>query len=284
MNLTNMIRQNALFLAFLIPALASAPSLAEEPEDTSCNSTAPLSAHPNRPTETSPATITPCGFIEHEYGFSRQWAPGDLKVNRLSGLVRYGIGPHFEFRWNRDDLVQNTTSKDTQRGVGDFWLGGKTPLLKQNKIRPDMALGYAVKAPVASTEKGIGSGKVDHQVDLLFSKDVKKVHFDYSTYLYFVGRPTRSGYDENQEMALAAYFPVYHALSFVTEGYGFTELNRDTPASISFLEGFAYAVRPRLVLDVAMDEGLKHGSPRKRLQFGFTYTIAAIPPGKARLR
>jgi hypothetical protein len=243
--------------------------------DEACVGTTPVSVT-SRPTVTNATDPTQCGVVELEYGLERQW-PGD-GANRddLSGGLRLGITHNLDVHWYSSAFVHLMDQDGNRTGYGDNWLGLKYRFLKQTKKRPSFGLYYAAKVPSASETLGLGSGRVDHSISFLSSKDVPHVHFDFNLILLLAGRQAASGFDHDTGFALATWVPVTHRLALVVEPYGYTLLNQGAPAFASIMGGSNYQVRPRLYLDSGLDVGVSSGAPRKRVYVGVTYAIANV--------
>jgi hypothetical protein len=149
---------------------------------------------------------------------------------------------------------------------------------------PTMAFSYAFKIPSASTENGLGSGRVDHSFTFGASENIAHFNFDFNFTQFLIGRPTASGFDKNQQLALAFSHPIHGKLQFVGEFYGVTQLNQTTPGFASSLWALTYTVVPRLVIDGGFEVGLTSGGPHRHAFVGATYSIANLYPGWRRRR
>jgi hypothetical protein len=234
-------------------------------------------ANPNRPTVADPADITQYGVLELEYGYAHVKAHFNEHENDLGGLLKFAATCNLEIRWDGGTFINRGDLNGSQSSTGDNWLGFQYRFHRQSRHLPATALSYSAKFPSASATKGLGSGRYDHQIKLLASKDVRGIHFDLNASVFQVGRPDKSGSDRNEEVNLAFSHPIYKALLFTGEFYGDTKLGRNSPAYASGLWAFTYAITPRLVIDAGMDHGLTSSSPHNRIIFaGFTYSIAAL--------
>jgi hypothetical protein len=147
-----------------------------------------------------------------------------------------------------------------------------------------MAYGYAVKIPSATTQNGLGSGRVDQSFTFGASESVGHFNIDFNLTQFLVGRPGSSGIDTDQQLALAVAHPIYRGLQFAGEFYGDTRLNKTTPAFASSLWALTYLVVPRLVIDGGFEAGLTPGGPHRHAFFGATYSIVELYPGWRRKR
>ena len=265
-----------ILLALVVLSFGGPLTWAQEPSNSteaSCISAAVVSV-PSRPTVTSATDTTQCGVVEIEYGFERQWPGGGTNRDDLSGGLRFGLTPKLDFHWSAGDFVHLMNGDGDRTGYGDNWLGLRYRFLGQTKRGPSLGVFYQAKLPSASLRKGLGSGQVDHSISFLASKDVRKFHFDFNVIQLLAGRLATSGIDLNTGFALASWVPLTHRLSAVVEPYGYTSLNRGSPAFASTTIGFNYKMAPRLYLDAGLDLGLTHDAPRKRVFVGVTYAVA----------
>jgi hypothetical protein len=250
-----------------------AQQVANQSENT-CRSTAIVSV-PSRPTVASATDLTQCGVLEAEYGFGRQWPGGGLHRDDLTGGFRFGLTPKIDLHLVSSDYLSLVDSAATRRGFGDTWAGIKYRLLVQGKVRPSLGVFYQAKIPSASESLGLGSGKVDHALAFLLSKDVWRIHFDFNVIPTFVGRPI-GGVDHTVGLALATWIPVARKLTLVVEPYGYTAVNQNTPGFSCVMAGLSYQLKPRFGLDTGVDAGMMHGAPHKRVYVGMTYAVGSI--------
>lgn len=235
-----------------------------------------LVANPNRPTVSNPAHVTQYGVLEVEYGWDRFWPEQGTRQTSVGGLLKFGMFCDIEFRWNTTSFLSQTDSSGTHGTFGDNWIGTEIRFHRQTEHLPTMAFSYAVKIPSASTENGLGSGRVDHSFIFGASESVGRFNFDFNLTQFLVAQPTGSGYDANQQLALAFSHPIHGKLQFVGEFYGETELNRSTPGYASSLWALTYTITPRLVIDAGFETGLTPGGPHHHAFFGATYSIANL--------
>lgn len=243
---------------------------------------ASITANPNRPTVADPADITQYGVLELEYGWDRIWPEAGVHQTALGGLLKFAVLCDVELRWNTTSFLSQTDASATHRGFGDNWIGPQIRVYKQTKRIPTLAFGYAIKIPSASTEDGLGTGRVDHSFTFLASKDIAGVHFDFNATHFLIGRESASGFDQNDQLNLAFSRSIHGRLGFTGEFYGNTQLNSATPSFISSLWALTYAITPRLVIDGGFEGGLTSGGPHRHAFAGFTYSIGNLYPGSRR--
>ena len=198
------------------------------------------------------------------------------RLDDTVGLLKFAFLCDVEMRWSTASVLIENPQAGGQTGIGDNWFGPQIRFYRQTAHVPTLAFSYAVKAPTASTMKGLGSGRVDHQFTFLASKDIHNVHFDFNSSYFLIGRPAGSGFDSLWQINLAFSHAIYGNLGFTGEFYGVTRLNAQNPAFASNLWALTYNILPRLVVDGGIDVGITHGAPQKRFFAGVTYSITNI--------
>ncbi len=258
-----------------VSGLGEESPLGEQVKAESCFS-APAQALPNRLTVSNPADTTQCGVAEVEYGWERDWPGGGALDNSSGSLLRFGLARNLEFRWSIDQYLSTRDGAGLQHGIGDNWLGLKYRFHRQSGAVPALALNYAVKVPSASYSKGLGSGRVDHELSFLASQDGHGFHWDFNANVFADGRAQVPGFDHNVELAWALSHSLRGPLQIAGEISGDSRLNPATPGYAGALAALSYAVSPRLVLDCGLSVGLTSAAARKRLVFGLTYSLTNL--------
>ena len=236
-------------------------------------SASPIAAHPNRPTVANPADITQYGVLELEYGWDRLWPEAAIQQTSVGGLLKLGMLCDVELRWNTTSFVSQADLSGTHRGIGDNWFGPQIRIYRQTTRVPTLAFSYAIKIPSASTEYGLGTGRVDHAFTFLASKDINHFHFDFNATEFLSGRPEAPGFDRSQQVNLAFSRAIHGGLELTGEVYRESRLNQMTPGFVSSPWALAYTILPRLVVDGGFEVGLTSGGPHRHAFFGATYSI-----------
>lgn len=234
-----------------------------------------IEANPNRPTVSNPASVTQYGVLELEYGWDRFWPDVGVQQTSAAGLLKFGLLCDLELRWNTTSFLSQHDPTGTYTTFGDNWLGTEIRLHRQTKRLPTLAVSYSAKIPSASTEADLGSGEIDHSFTLGISESVLHFNFDFNFTHFLIGKRP-SGFDQNQQLALAFAHPVWRGLQFDGEFYGNTTLNATTPGYASSLWALTYTITPRLVVDGGFEAGVTSGGPHRHLFMGATYSIANL--------
>ena len=217
-----------------------------------------ITATPNRPGVADPADVTQKGVLEIEYGWERAFRNPEFKtLTALPGLLRFGLTEDFELRLGMESYLSQRTSEHGRRsGIGDTSPGFKYRFLKQDGTWPSLSFSYEIEVPTASRKKGLGSGRVDHNLSFLVSKDLAGLDWELSYFLGWIGKEGKKGFDDFHLWALSFSRPLFGPLGISGEIYGGLRLNRETPGFASTDWAITYAIIPRVVLDAGVDIGL----------------------------
>lgn len=218
-----------------------------------------ITATPNRPGVANPAEVTQKGILELEYGWERAFRSPDFKTHATAAaLVRFGLTEDFELRLGMDNYIAQLSPDHEGRrsGIGDTSPAFKYRLVEGKGLLPTLSFSYEVKVPTASKNKGLGSGRVDHNLLFLASKDLLGLQWSFNYVLGWVGKAGKKSFDDSHLLALSASRSLFGPLGIQGEIYGSPQVNRQTPAIISTDWALTYTVTPRVILDAGVDIGL----------------------------
>src|SRR5690242_19234385 len=226
-----------------------------------------LIATPNRPTVTNTAETTQFGVLEIELGISSA-----ARQQSLQGLLKFGLLRDVELDWAGNPWQHDASVHYV--GVSDNNPGVRWRFLHQAKRQPTLTVEYSAKLPTAGPVEG--SGEVDHSVTLLASKDFPKgFHVDANLGYAWLGRRS-GGFDHNWLPTGTLAYSLTNKWQLAMEFSGATRANAATPAVTQNLWAVSYTLRPRLVLDTAVQFRVAGDVPRVVYLAGFTYSIADL--------
>ncbi|WP_161570801.1 transporter [Granulicella sibirica] len=263
----------ALSLAALLVISVDLGRAQEESDTVGCFSRN-VTVSTDRPTYSNATQTAQCGVMEVMGGMDRVWVGRGLHQDDVVQALQFGLTPSMDLHYSGNLYFGDGTHSGSLSGVSDSYAGVRYRLTQQTHSVPSFGLFYTVKVPTASPLFGMSTGRYDHFLSFLVSKDLPKVHLDFNVTEQMEGRPGAAGHDYNDAYVLFATVPLSKRLSLLGGGYGFRALNAAAPAYAVTSVGFDYQVNQRLILDVSIDEGVTSGAPRKRLGFGFTYAYA----------
>ena len=219
-----------------------------------------ITATPNRPGVANPADVTQKGVLEIEYGWDRAFRSHAFKtLTDATGLIRFGLTGDFELHLGMVNYVSQLSDNPEGRrsGVGDTSPGFKYRLTEESGVWPTLSFAYDIKVPTASKRKGLGSGRVDHNLTFLASKEkLLGLDWDFNYVLGWIGKEGKKSFDDSHLLALDFSRPLFGPVGISGEIYGSPQVNRKTPGIISTDWALTYTVTPRVILDAGVDIGL----------------------------
>lgn len=231
---------------------------------------AELAASPSRPNWTGGAATTQCGNLETDYGWLWQDMGGGVRQTMVPLSLRYGLTPRLDMRWGLPSHVaQRGGGSRALEGVSDEWLSAQYRFLEEGARVPALAVSYGFKIPSANSAKGFGTGYVDHEINLIASRDVRWAHFDFNAVETLAGGP--HGYEGATQVGLALSAAATKKLTWIVESDGGPQAGM--PGSFGqALGGAQWSLRPWLVVDAAYARAYTAGQPRQQFTIGWTYS------------
>lgn len=229
-----------------------------------------LAANAGRPTVSTPATLTPSGYLQLETGILAAEHSGEF-ANRtaLEEVVKLTVAKRLEFLAQSEPAVFSDLGDHHSRDAGDLAFGLQAVLLPGAERRPTLSFSY-FHTVYDGTAPDLDIGSSPNSALLLISADVRKFHIDTN---YFVNEQVKNAVHRAQfGQTLSISHPITGKLSWTGELWHFTQPFLDRHAA-GFLTGPAYAVSPRLVFDIGFNRGLTSSSTRWEFFTGFTYLL-----------
>ena len=255
---------------FLLLALACAAS-AQSPDPDE-----PDFIVPSRPTVSNPAEFQRPGVLQLEFGYSANFhAPGVSTEQDLPLALRFAISRRLLFEFDGDSPISQTVAGVKTTGVGDTQLGIQVVLQHEKESRPGVSFAYYVKLPTASSAKGLGTGRVDHNFIGFISKKIGETTVDFNAIYLLAGRTSDNGHASSGQAALAASRNVTKRFGIQGELSGFSR-NDEQPGAMFALGAVTCQVKRRLVLDSGVRFGLTHDAPRAGFFAGMTVGLANL--------
>lgn len=231
---------------------------------------------PARPTASNPAEFQRPGVLQLEYGFNGNWrAPGGASEVDTPLALRFAVSRRLLLEFDCDTPISQSADGTRTTGEGDTQLGVQGVLHHETKARPGVAVAYYIKLPTASAAKGLGTGRVDHFLIALVSKNISKTTVDFNAIYLLAGRTTDAGHASSAQAALAASRGVTKRFGVQGELSGFTR-NDAQPGAMFTLGVVTYQVNRRLVFDAGVRAGLTPEAPRVGAVAGLTVGVADL--------
>jgi hypothetical protein len=231
---------------------------------------------PARPTVSNPAEFQKPGVLQLEFGFNSNFkASGFSSAEDFPLGLRFAVSRRVLLEFDGDNPFIQTSDGSRATGAGDTQLGFQLVLQHEKEKRPGFSLAYYVKLPTASSVKGLGSGRVDHNFIALLSKNIGKVTVDFNFSSLLAGRTSNNGHATSAQLALAASRVLTKRWGIQGEISGFGR-NDEQPGALFLLAAATYQVNRRLVLDGGARTGLSHDAPAVGVFAGLTVGVADL--------
>jgi hypothetical protein len=228
-------------------------------------------ANPARPTVSTPATLSPVGYIQFETGtLGATTSPefgtriGINQVTKLTLLRR------FELLILTEPYVHSSNSKglDKQIHPGEVFAGAQAVVLPGDGVRPTVSVSY-IRRLYESPAPELDLGTFRQSGTLLLSNDMAGFHFDVN---FIVTEETAAGVRRAQH---AQTISISHPLGKFTlsaELWHFTQPYLRSNA-VGNLWALSYPLRRNLVIDGGVDHGFTATSTHWEEFIGFTYLL-----------
>jgi len=257
-----------LILAGPIPAPAQKAGTGGKPEDIS-EPELPA-ANPGRPTVSTPATLTPVGYLQFETGFLGAWhSPEFSSQSSFNEVMKFSVCRRIEFLVGAGPFAHSHGQEHATDGTGDLSLGMQGIVHQGEGAHPTIALSYSRRVYSGNTpELDIGSFR--NSALLLASADVKGFHYDTN----FILNEATDGVIHRAQFGQT--LSISHALGknlgISGEIWHFTQPFLRSNA-VGNLWALNYNLRKNLVLDGGFNRGLTTTSTRWEVFAGFTYLL-----------
>ena len=224
-------------------------------------------ANPGRPTVSTPAKLTPVGYLQFENG--ALFAEHSTEFSRRLGIVqvtKLSVLPRLELFLQSEPLAISRTEGRIDVHEGEVFAGAQALLFSGGDSRPTLAVSYTwrVHARVAP-ELDIGTFR--QSTSILLSEDLHGFHIDTNVILaeqaQGVVRRAQSGQTLSVSHAIGKF-------TFSAEIWHFSQPFQNGNA-VGNLWAVSRTLRKNLVVDAGLNHGLTDTSTRWEVFAGFTY-------------
>ena len=248
-----------LFLPILSQRATAQSAVANEPE-----------ANPGRPTVSTPATLTPVGYIQFETGFTPAYnSPEFSSLYNLNEAIKLSVAPRLEFLAVAEPIAHFTVDGNTANRVADIFLGAQFVFHKGEGSKPTLAVSYFHRVYDGGAPE-FDFGSPVNSLLVLASADVKGFHYDANAFFpeLVLGPVRRAQFGQS----LTISHPLTHRLTVSGEIWHFTQPFLRSNA-VGNLWAVSYSARSNLVFDAGFNRGLTTTSTRWEAFAGFTYLL-----------
>jgi len=226
-------------------------------------------ANPGRPTVSTPATLTPVGYLQFETGaLAAAQSPEFSSRYSVAEVIKFSINSRVEFLASEEPFVHFTARGNPRSLPAELFLGAQAVISPGDGAKPTVAAGYVRRVyDGGAAELDLGSPVNSFLV--LASADVKGFHYDANAVL----NELRQGLVRRPQFGQT--LSISHALGRFTlsgEIWHFSQPFLSGNA-VGNLWAVSYAVRKNLVIDGGFNRGLTATSTRWEAFVGFTYLL-----------
>jgi hypothetical protein len=227
-------------------------------------------ANPGRPTVSTPATLTPVGYLQFETGVLGAEHSPDLP-NQISfnEVIKFSVSQRVELLLQSQPFAHSDIGPVGSNDPGDLSAGLQAVILPGTKKRPTVSVSY-FRRVWAGTAPDLDIGSNRQSAIFLVSTDIAKFHMDTNAIFNEQIEDARHRAQFGQTLSISHGLP--HKLGLGGELWHFTQPFQNGHAA-GFLFGPTYAPKPNLVFDVGFNRGLTSTSTRWELFMGFTYLL-----------
>jgi len=227
-------------------------------------------ANPGRPTVSTPATLTPVGYLQFETGVLGVEHSPDLP-NQISfnEVTKFSVHRRVELLLQTQPFAHSDLGALRSNDPGDVSAGLQAVLLPGTETRPTVSVSY-FRRVWAGTAPDLDIGSNRQSAIFLVSTDILKFHVDTNAIFNEQIEDARHRAQFGQTLSISHGLP--HKLGLGGELWHFTQPFQNGHAA-GFLFGPTYTLRPNLVFDIGFNRGLTSTSTRWEFFTGFTYLL-----------
>lgn len=229
-------------------------------------------ANPGRPTVSTPATLTPVGYLQFEngglYAQSSQEFGTRFGINQVT---KFTVASRLQLLALSEPLVHATGAKgDALSGSrpGEVFAGAQAVVLSGERHIPTVSVSY-IRRLYESPAPEVDIGTFRQSSLFLLSEDLGGFHFDVNGIFSEQAEGTVRRGQFGQTLSVSHSLG---ALTFAGELWHFTQPFTKSNA-VGSLWAFSYPIHKNLVVDAGFNRGLTSTSTRWEGFAGFTYVL-----------
>jgi hypothetical protein len=227
-------------------------------------------ANPGRPTVSTPATLTPVGYLQFETGFTPAFdSPEFSSRYSLNEVIKLAVAPRLQVITAAEPIVHFVSDGHSGNRVGDIFLGVQGVLYQGEGSKPTLSVSYSHRLYDGGAPE-FDYGSPTNSFLILASADVKGFHYDANVFFTELVQDSVGRGQFGQSLTISHPFLQHFTLS--GEIWHFTQPFLRSNA-VGNLWAVSYAARKNLVFDTGFDCGLTGTSTSWEAFVGFTYLL-----------
>jgi hypothetical protein len=229
-------------------------------------------ANPGRPTVSTPATLTPVGYLQFENGgLYSKTSPEFTTLFGINQVTKLTVASGLQLLALSEPLAQASgATGDALSGnrPGEVFAGFQAVVLPGEGYKPTVSLSY-IRRLYASPAPELDIGTFTNSALILVSDDLAGFHFDING---IVSEQTKGSTRRGQFGQTLSISHPLGRLTVAAELWHFTQPLTNKNA-VGNLWAVSYPVRNNLVLDAGFNHGLTPSSTQWEGFAGFTYLL-----------
>jgi len=227
-------------------------------------------ANPGRPTVSTPATLTPAGYVQFETGtLAANHSPEFSSRLGLNEVIKLSVIPRLELLAAAEPVAHFTADGIPGTRTADVFLGAQAVLSPGEGSKPTIAASYFHKVYDGGAPE-LDFGSPQNSILLLASADVKGFHYDANAIFDEMIQDGVRRVQFGQTLSISHRLVGNFGLS--GEIWHFTQPFLRAHA-VGNLWAVSYTARKTLVFDAGFNRGLTSTSTRWEAFVGFTYLL-----------
>jgi hypothetical protein len=234
-------------------------------------------ANPGRPSVSSPATLTPVGYLQFQTGYLGAADSPDLSSqSSINEVLNLSVTPRVELIVNAQPYAHSRVEGQLTNEAGGVSLGIQGVIHHGQAVKPTIAVSY-FRQIYGGNAPDLDIGSSTNNFLILASADVKGFHYDANLFFNEVVKDPVRRVQFGQSLSIS--HPLGKSFSVTGEIWNFSQPFLQSNA-VGTLWALSYSVRKNLVVDGGFNRGLTSTSTQWEAFVGFTYLL----PYKIRLR
>lgn len=227
-------------------------------------------ANPGRPTVSTPATLTPLGYLQFETGVLGAWISPEFSSRfGPNETIKLTVARRLELLAAGEPIAHYTANGVTATGVADVFLGAQFVINQGEGSIPTVAVsGFHRVYDGGAPELDYGSPT--NASLILVSADIKGFHYDANALFNELSEGSVRRTQFGETLSISHHIAGKFSLS--GEIWQFTQPFLRSHA-VGNLWAVSYTARKTLVLDAGFNRGLTGTSTHWEVFAGFTYLL-----------
>ena len=229
-----------------------------------------VEANPARPTVSTPATLTPVGYLQFETGvLVAEKSPEFANQTSFNEVIKFAPLKRLQFILISEPWAFTDTGPQNSRDAGDVSAGFQAMLIEGGEHKPTVSVSY-FRRVYSGTAPDIDIGSNRQSAILLLSANVAGFHIDNN---YIFNEQIEDAVHRGQfGQTLSISHPLPHKFQLGGEIWHFTQpFLRSNTTGLLFAP--SWSMKPNLVFDAGFNRGLNRTSTRWEVFAGFTYLL-----------